>query len=207
MIKKYVIKIKGITPLIMHNGEGANPLDSRKIPKFLRKKFGDTTFREANKPLAGKRGKTDIDYKNLAVLGFYSSLYLNAVNKLIYPAQCFEKAIRDQATEIKKGRHVQRGVVVTEDSVLDFPNKNKSLESLYELHRYDQMVKVQQSKNLRTRAIFHTWKAEFNIDLITKVLDLHTLREILELGKIYGSMERRPRFGRYVVESIKEIKK
>ena len=203
MIKKVLVKIKGVSPLIMHNGAGANPIDPRKLPDFLKAKFGCDTFLEATKTLTKKRNKSEADHAKLAELGFYSSLYLNKDNKLIYPARCFERAILDQSKELKQGQIVKRGVVVPEDALLDFPNKNKKLKDLFALHRYDTLVKVSQSTTPRTRAIFPDWSCAFKIELVSKVIDLVTLKDILALGLIYGSLERRPRYGRYKVVSCK----
>ena len=204
-INNFEITIKGITPLIMHNGAGASPTDPRELPGFLKKEMGCGTFLEATKNLSKKRGKSEEDHAKLAKLGFYSSLYLNAVGKIIYPSKCLEKMIHEQSKETKQGRVVQRGVIVPEDALLDFPNKNKSLEELYSLHRYDELVKVSQATTPRTRAIFPEWSCTFKVELVAKVIDLATLKDILELGRVYGSLERRPKFGRYELVEVKEI--
>ena len=188
-----------MSPLIMHNGAGASPTDSRKMPEFLQKKYGGETFREVTKTLTKKRDKSDEDHEKLAELGFYSSLYLNNLGKIIYPAMCFEKAILDQARESKRGKLVQRGVVVDQDAPLDFRNKDLPLKELYEKHRYDTLVKVSMSKTPRTRAIFPDWTAQFTISFLPKIIDSGTIKDILALGEFYGSLERRPRFGRYKI--------
>ena len=208
MIKKIHVKIVGISPLIMHNGEIANPLDNRPLPDFLQKELGFKTMGEAHERLKKKKDK---DYAKLAKLGFYSSLYLNKQNKVIYPAMCLERMIVEQSKEFKDGlstlqRKAKRAICINKDALLDFPNKNKPLKDLYEPHRYDTMVKVSMSKTPRTRAIFQQWSCEFVVELMEKVIDIDTLREILELGIFYGSLERRPKFGRYKVKSIKTIK-
>ena len=201
MLQIITCKIEGISPLIFHNGEGANPVDQRVMPDFLQKKLGFKYFREG-KVLSSKKKKSDADHEKLAELGFYSSLYLNKSGKIVYPAKCFQRTILDQARESKLGRQVQRGVLVLQDSLLDFENKNKPLKDLYDLHRYDELVKVSTATTPRTRAIFEKWSAEFTIELATKVIDISTLKEILALGKLYGSCERRPRFGRYKVTKL-----
>ena len=205
MIKKISVTIVGITPLIMHNGEGASPTDSRKLPDFLAKEMGCDTFLEASKNLSKKRGKSEADHAKLAKLGFYSSLYLNANGKVIYPARCLEKMALEQSKELKQGRVVQRGVIVPEDALLDFPNKNKPLKDLFDLHRYDTLVKVSQSTTPRTRAMFKEWSCTFKVELVSKVIDLVTYQDILALGEVYGSLERRPKFGRYTVKTVKNL--
>ena len=202
MIKTYSVNIKGKTPLILHNGAGAAPNDPRVLPDFLQKKFSAKTFGEAGK-LSTKRNKTDADHEKLAELGFYSSLYLDDKGRIILPSVNLEKMIHDQSKELKLGRIFQRGLMVPENAVLDFPNKKKKLKDLFELHRYDCLVKVSQSTTPRTRAIFPEWSCVFTVELVAKVVDLSTLKEVMDLGEIYGSFERRPRHGRYKVVSIR----
>ena len=197
MIKKIKVHITGTTSLIMHNGEGANPNDSRELPDFLKEKYGVKTFKDAIKPLSSKRGKSEKDHESLAELGFYSSLYLNEKNQIIYPSECLEKMIQTQAKETKLGKVVTRGLSVPSDALLDFPNKDKPLEELYHLHKYQKLVTVSQSKTLRTRAEFPTWSCTFDIEFNMNVISEKTIFEILALGEFFGSLERRPKHGRY----------
>ena len=197
-----IAKINGCAPLCMHNGAGANPLDSREMPAFLQKKFGVKTFREAEKGLSTKRGKTDSDHKNLSVLGFYGSLYL-VKETIVYPAKCLKAAIVTQAKHFKLGQQAKRAVSILLDAPLEFPNSKKGLDKLYDLHKYIEPVKVGQAKVVRTRAIFPIWSLEFKIQLVDKILNKQSLKEILEQGEFYGSLERRPDFGKYKLVSLK----
>ena len=200
MIQKANIILKGKNPLIMHNGAGANPIDPRKMPDFLQKEFGCERFIDALKPLKSKRGKTDADYSKLAKLSFYSSLYVNEKEEIIFPSECLEKMIQTQAKENKKGKLVERGISIPTDAILEFPNKDKPLKDLFDSHRYDTMVKISQSKTASTRAIFQQWSCEFEIEFHPKIIDLSDIKDILSLGEFYGCLERRPKFGRYTFE-------
>ena len=207
MIDNIRIKIKGISPLIMHNGEGANPSDPRKLPDFLAKKVGFTMFRDAP---TTKKGKSQEDHKNLAEVGFYSSLYLNDKNQVIYPAMCLERMIVEQSKEFKEGRaslatKAKRAVCVPNDAILEYPDKGKPFKELFKNHRYDTLVKVNMAKTPRTRAMFTKWSCIFTVELMSSVMDISTLKEVMVLGKFYGSLERRPKFGRYEVVDFQKI--
>ena len=205
-MKEIKVKIEGISPLIMHNGMGANPIDPRKLPSFLKKRLGVEyeTYGEACKWLKKSRNKL---HDKLSVLGFYSSLYLNTEEQVIYPAECFERNIVELSKAFKDGRaslanKVRRAVSVLQDAILDFPNKKKPLKDLYDLHRYDTMVKVDKSKVPSTRAKFDQWSCEFLISFEPEELHQNQIKEILNKGVLYGSLERRPKFGRYKLVSM-----
>ena len=109
----------------------------------------------------------------------------------------------DQAKATKKGQLVKRGVTVPNDALLDFPNKKKPLKSLYDLHKYKTLVVVSQSKAPNTRAIFPIWSCEVTIEFNPTVISKAELKDTLKLGEIYGSLERRPRYGRYRFAEMK----
>ena len=203
-MKQIKIEFKGLKPLIMHNGASANPLDDRKMPDFLQKKFGGLkTFRDAKNSLKNKRGKTDKDLLRLSESDFYSSLYLNKKNQVIIPSENIQRAIETQAKDLKKGPLVKRSIFIQDDAILNFKNKNKSMQSLYDKHKYITMVKIAQSKTLSTRAIFENWSFVSNVQFNNDLIDKETVLEILKLGQVYGFMGRRPQFGNYTIKVVK----
>ena len=202
MIKKVRIQFKGLKPLIMDNGMSANPVDPREMPSFLQTSE-HKLFRTATKAITGKRGKTEQDFEKLSKLDFYSSLYLNSKNQVIIPSDCIEAAILSQAKENKLGTLVKRAVSVPDDALLNFPNKKKSLKDLYKAHAYKTLVKVSMSKTPNTRAIFNQWSFDTVIEFVPKLIDKQQVLDILALGKYYGFLSRRPKFGRYEVKELK----
>ena len=208
MKKILEINLRGITPLAMHSGRGADPTDRRPLPEFLKNRLNMPNFRtirEATASLSGKRGKSQEDHEKLAELGFYSSLDLNDKNKVVVKKECFEAALLAQSKELKKGQQVKRGVLVIEDALLDFPGKDDPIENFYPKYAFTRMVKVSMSKTPRTRAMFEKWSCSFKIEYVPKIIDFSTLKDVLELGEFYGMLEMRPRHGRYKIESLKHI--
>lgn len=202
-MKTLKVKIEGVKPLILHNGQGANPIDNREMPNFLQKKFGCKLYREAIKPISSKRGKTEKDHINLSELSFYSSLYLNDKKQIILPAENLERMLETQAIANRKGATFKRAVSIDEDVILEFPNKNKPLKALYDLHKYIVMGVVSRSKVSVTRAIFPKWSATFKISYDPKQINEAEIKDNLALGEFYGSFERRPKFGRYKFKVVK----
>ena len=78
----------GISPLIMHNGQTADPLN-----KFAREL----------KQLSGKRKKTDEDYAAMAKIEWMAGLYVNNDGYLIVPSFVIESAIYEGAKKQKLG--------------------------------------------------------------------------------------------------------
>ena len=202
MISKLKVQYIGQKPLVMDNGASANPVDDRQLPSFLQTSE-HKLFRTASKALTGKRGKTERDFEKLSVLDFYSSLYLNKKNQVIVPSECIEASILSQAKENKLGTLVKRAVSVPDDAILDYPNSKKPLKDLYKLHAYKTLVKVSMSKTPNTRAIFPKWNFTAVIEFVPKLIDRQQVLDILSLGKYYGFLSRRPKFGRYEVKVVK----
>ena len=204
-MKTIKVLIKGITALIMDNGMSANPVDSRELPDFLVEpgKESPKLFRTATKALTGKRDKKEQDYERLSKLDFYSSLYLNEKNQVIVPAECFEAALFQQAKENKLGKKLKMALTMPEDALLEFPNSNKPMKEWYSKHSYKTIVKVSMAKTLSTRAIFGNWQFRTVLEYNPKYLEKQQLIEILSLGRFYGFMSRRPKFGRHSFEILK----
>ena len=202
MIKTLKIRFIGKKPLIMDNGVSANPRDKRLMPKFLQSNE-HKLFRTAVKSLTGKRNKTEQDFEKLSKLDFYSSLYLNDKGQVIIPSECQEAGILAQAKENKLGTLVKRAVSVPDDSILQFPDMKKKMETWYPKYAYETMVRVSQAKTPNTRAIFNVWSFDTVIEYVPKSIDKQQLLDILALGQMYGFLARRPKFGRYTIKELK----
>jgi len=59
-IQEVKVRLEGLTPIMMHNGQLADPLN-----KFVK----------AAKPYSSKRGKTEEDYAVLAYIEWWGGLY------------------------------------------------------------------------------------------------------------------------------------
>jgi hypothetical protein len=69
-LKQLEISIRGVSPLLMHNGQTADPLN---------------TFSKQLKAVSGKRKKTEEDYAEMSRIEWHAALY---VTRSIDPRRC-----------------------------------------------------------------------------------------------------------------------
>lgn len=114
MFQSRELTIKGTSPLIMHNGRLADPLDP---------------FSKEMKRLSGKRKKTDEDMAVMAVMEWCGGLYHsegdieiadgmvkwgNGIIPIV-PAALIEACIAEGAKKSKLGKQAKAGVIVNDD--------------------------------------------------------------------------------------------
>lgn len=201
-MKKYLVKISGSTPLIMHNSAGANPQNH---------------YTKIKKPLTAKRNKTDADYEKLAELDFLSSLYFDNEIGLYMPAENIQKMLLEAARgcDQKKAKKQVVGCRLLEHFGYSIETENcGDLEALVKdpKNKYFAMVTIQKSKSPHTRAIFRDWKFELECEVDTEIVDPHIVRDwFVYAGDRVGLGSRRPYaptpglYGRFIVNEFSEI--
>ena len=193
------INVVGISALLMHNNQTANPLNN---------------YTKALKRLSSKRNKTDDDHRELARLEWEAGLYMEG-GKVVIPARCIEAALLNGAKKTKNGVKFKSGVLVEEDFMplsYDGPAitangkgeiPNPSLDKFYDKFNYQALVKVGQQTILRTRPLFQNWSFKVSLLYDPTVIDERTLVSIGEdTGRLVGLLDNRPRFGRFMVEKV-----
>lgn len=188
MLQKKEVKLTGVSPLIMHNGLLANPLNP---------------VVQAMKKISGKRNKTEADFEELSKLEFNGGIYMgqNGDGPII-PAHVIEACIINGAKKSKDGMIAKAAVFVEENPPLlyDGPRDRDGLWA-DESFRFIVPVNVQRSKVMRTRPIFHDWSLEFTITYDDSQTDAAKIMMWLEAaGTQVGLCDWRPRYGRFVVE-------
>lgn len=172
----------------MHNGQTADPLNK---------------FSKEIKRISSRRSKVDADYEELARLEWMAGLYVEN-GKIVIPGMVMEATTREGAKVRKLGKVIQGGVFIYDSAILEFPDKDKPLEKLWENenHRLTAKVKVGQSSVMRTRPKFDDWSAEFVVEYDESLIDEKTLIEVLEISGTKGLCDWRPRYGRFIVEIV-----
>lgn len=185
---KFLLTIDGTTPLLMHNGRLANPLDPAT---------------KALKEITGKRKKTDEDLADMARAEFLGSLYIDPNIGPFIPGENIERCIRDGATLTKNGMNVKRGLFISTDVnplAYDGPRDPEPLWS-DERFRFIRTVRNQQNRVSRCRPIFTEWRTSAEGTLDETILDFGTLKSIVEQSGLYvGLGDWRPRYGRFTAE-------
>ena len=188
MSEKLRFEIRGISPLIMHNGRLADPNDS---------------YSRAIKEISSKRAKTEADYEEMARLEWMGALYLEHGEPCI-PGYVLEAALIGRggaARKQKMGKQAAAGLYVTANFPLEYdgPRNPKDLW-LLEDFRFRTTVRVLQARIMRMRPIFSDWGAIVTIEVEPDLVDVVAANLWMSIaGRESGLMDWRPKFGRFQV--------
>lgn len=181
------LKITGTSPLMMHSDRLANPL----LPES-----------KAHRALTSKRKKVDSDHEDIAKSEFISGCYWDAENKFFIPGANLDATFLGGAKLSKMGVHWRRGALVLEQRVKLLHEGPNTPEALWDDNRFVDCrgVKIGTSKVMRYRPVFLQWAAELTVAVNTDVLNVGEAKKAIEdAGKLIGTCEFRPRFGRFGV--------
>lgn len=189
MIETLNFRIVGVAPLIMHNGQLADP---------------SSVFSKRMKEISSKRGKVPADFEDMAKIEFLGSLYLLNGEPSI-PGFLFEAALIGRggaARKEKRGKEAAAALWVFDDFPLEYEGPRDPYELWEdEQFRFQRLVRVQQSRVMRTRPIFREWAANASLQFDPGLLDEDEVRRWVEVaGAQSGLMDWRPKYGRYEVE-------
>lgn len=196
----YEVQIRGIRPIIMHNGPAG--LDTRS-PANIEKA-----------EIARKRGsnRTAADDARLQEIECQIALWLDQKGAPTIPEAAIRSCIEKGARKLKQGNQVREGMIV--DAVLSFDYDKErygvTVEELSKATQFTVPVKVGQSRILRTRAKFDEWEATFRLDTDDEEVDQEQLARWLDIaGRRIGLGDWRPEksgtFGRFETVSIKPV--
>ncbi len=181
------LKIVGTSPLLMHADTFANPLHPAT---------------KAHKELTGKRKKTDEDHESIARSEFIGGCYWNETDGFYIPGQNLDASFLAGAKLSKMGVHWKRGAMVVNDRAKLLFDGPATPEALWADPRFIDCrgVKVGSAKLMRYRPIFLEWAAELDVAIDESVLNMGEARKAIEdAGRLIGTCEYRPRFGRFEV--------
>lgn len=183
--KIYPCKIQGISPLIMHNGQLANPFNP--IVKAMA---------EAK----AKRGKTEADTLEIARLSWLGGLYVTD-HTIIIPQYVLQACLLNASKKFKLGKSVGAGLMVTDNAILEYPDSKLTFEELYQMEEYQffRPVVVGQSRVMNMRPIFPVWGCSFSIRYYDDLFELETVAQIVrKAGDVVGIGDWRPeKYGIY----------
>lgn len=205
VLKKLSVHLKSLSPLIMHSDKGCNPLHP------LTKKI---------KEISCIMKKKDEHYLAMSRLEFEIGMYYDEEIGIYIPAKCLSACFKSAAKKFKLGKASK---AVTIDCALGTPligYEKQTPEKLWEIktktgeqkHVFCESVVVNRARIMRTRPIFHSWEAKFDLYLNTELLSLEQIKRIIETaGFEFGLCELRPEratgtYGRFTLESLKESK-
>jgi hypothetical protein len=188
-MKTLSFRIVGVAPLLMHNGQLADRTNeyARQISE-----------------IASNRKKTDADYEQMAKLEWFGGLYLWNGEPCI-PGIVFEATLIGKGGAARKermGKEAAASVFVTKNFPLQYDGPRNPHELWKDKDFTDQsLVRIGQSKIMRTRPIFQQWSAEIEVQFNEALVNPNDLKRWIEVaGEQVGLMDWRPRYGRFSVE-------
>lgn len=185
-MKTIVISLRGISPLIMHNGRLADPLDE---------------FVKAAAPLRSRSKKVAADHEELGRLEFLGSLYVDNSGQPVIPGHVLEAAAIQAAKKHKEGPRAKAALFIEDDAPLEYDGP-RDPDDLYADGRFVHrtMVKVQMSKTPRVRPVFKEWATTVRAIVDDDVVSPDAVRNWFETaGHQIGIGDWRPRHGRFEV--------
>lgn len=183
--RRLIFQIRGACPLLMHNGQLADPL---------------CRFTKEMKRISSKRAKTESDFEELARLEFLGSLYLDGGEPCI-PGEVFEAALVEAARRMRRGNQARAGIVCAGNFPLAYDGP-RSPDDLWDSldYRFSQAVRVQRNRIIRMRPIFKDWGTIVNVDYMPDQLNKDEISEMVRVtGMFIGLCDWRPKFGRFQV--------
>ena len=184
---KFTARLRGTTPLVMHNGRLVNPLDP--IVKDIKK-------------ITAKRKKTDDDHEAIARLEHRASLYLDPDVGPFIPGENIHRMLVDAGKPVKLGKRVTEAVLITSDVNPIAYSGPRDADGLFGDRNYVLMVPVRvgTARTMRCRPIFPVWSCEATGFLDESLMDFGDLKQLAETGgAAIGLGDWRPRYGRFEV--------
>lgn len=197
---RYSIEIRGISPLICHNGEAGLNVRS---PENLEKA-----------QIARKRGsnRTEADDERLAELEALTSLYWDNSGEVTLPPQMLRSNIEKGARKLKQGPQVREGLIVEgiDEFIYDREQYGTTPAELGKSTQFTTGVVVQRSRILRTRAKFEDWGVRFTVEIDPELVDREQLATWLDIsGRRIGLGDWRPEksghYGRFETVGIEAL--
>lgn len=191
---KYLrFQIVGLQPMLLHNGQLANPLNP---------------FSKAIKAVTSKRKKSDEDFEEVSRLEFLGGLYYDDEIGVFIPAVNIDASIRDGAKILKRGKDIQRGSQVIGDKWKLGYEGPKKAEDLQRDQRFVDIrgVGVNTSRVQRTRPIFNSWHLSFVVSYDEGVFNADDYKSCVEVtGRLTGMCDGRPRWGKFQIEKVEDL--
>lgn len=188
MWKVLTYKLQSDSPMLMHSGQTADPLN--KWAKML-------------KEISGKRNKTDADYEQMAKIEFFAGLYMGE-NGPVIPAPNIDAMLIGAAKKLREGPVAKSGVFCVQSAPLQYVGP-RNADDLWadERFRHVAIVRVQTSRIARTRPIFNEWTATVAVQYEDSIVNAAQVDRWMQIaGSQCGLGDWRPQYGRFSVERV-----
>jgi hypothetical protein len=186
--KEVTYRLTSSAPLLMHNGQTADPLN--KWAKTL-------------KQVTSKRVKTDADHEEMARIEFLASLYMGQDGPVL-PPNMIDAMVVNAAKKSKEGPIAKSGCFCLNVTRLNYDGPRKA-DDLWadESFRFSAIVRVGTARVPRMRPIFQEWTADVRLNVEDGTVNLARVDEWMRIaGTQIGVGDWRPQYGRFTVERL-----
>lgn len=186
---KLTATLKGIAPLLMHNGQLADPMNEH--ARIL-----SAALKEA------KKSRTDTAWEVAYKAEFLGGLYLDEKLEPCLPGELIEATIIEGAKKSKQGKEVRAGVIVDGNFALKYKGP-RTADDLWKAKFYKTAsARVGQNRVMRTRPMFPEWACVFTVQFNPGLINRKDLIRFIEkAGAEVGLGDYRPRYGRFEMVS------
>lgn len=181
-------RLTGDAPLIVHNGQLADPLN--RYSKML-------------KAISGRRKKTDSDLEEMAKIEFLGGLYMGKDGPIL-PADVIDACVIDGAKKTREGVLAKSGFFTVGNVPIEYDGPRDALE-LWNAgnNRFSRPVVIGRVRVIRTRPIFPEWALNVTAQYEESVVNAARVVEWFNTaGALCGLCEWRPKYGRFQVVSL-----
>lgn len=189
--------------MIQHNGQMADPANSytRRLKELTAK---------------GAKKMTPSDHENRDRLEWEAGFYWLPGTGPVVPSDNIEACVKSGAQKARRGKEFSAGVLCEEAVVpveFAYPKNGKgevTLDALYgdKEGRFVMRkgVKVMQARIIRVRPMVPTgWKMRFTLSYDETIMSREAVVEaVTQGGAVVGLSDWRPKFGRFVINEVKE---
>lgn len=190
-MKTIKFRIEGTQPLMTNNPQTVNPFNE---------------YTKALKVLTAKRKRTEDDQLKIFRLKFAASLYIKGDGTYYIPCDHFHKSVCDAAKEQKMGTKFKQSFFVYTDCPLEFPDKDKDPDRLFDECKQYVDVRDAGIKGDRIpacRAIFPRWSTTVECFYDESQIDESDIIRFMEIaGLRKGVGTYRIKFGRFKATKI-----
>lgn len=188
-LEKLKMTLVGESPLIMHNGQLANPLNK---------------WSKALKELTSKRGKTDSDMGEISQVEWRGGLYQDPKGVIGLPEDVVLGALIAGAKKSKNGKKAMAAMFGARPFFHLVYEGPKDIDALAKDERFSdyRLVVIQSRRVMRARPRFDSWKLPIELMVNTSLMNKREVIMAAEAcGEQVGLCDFRPRYGRFSVEA------
>ena len=186
-------RLSSSAPLIMHNGQTADPLN--KWSKLL-------------KQITSKRKMTDADLEEKAHIQFLASLYIDETGPIL-PTKVIDALVVNAAKKSREGPTAKSAVFCLQHARLEYDGPRTAAELWAdERFHFAVTVRIGPSRVPSMRAVFNVWAATISLNLEDTLVNPARVDEWMAVAGVQvGLCDWRPQNGRFTAERVIELSK